>query len=222
MRFFKIHFLVIFITLGSMLFLYAAPNIAHAKIYTVKVTGDSAGWKLRKDKNGIKVYTRDHEGKGLLEYRAITIIETDMDRLVKMIFDVENYPAWTANCASAEIYEVLNDSSWIEYMVTSVPWPIDNRDVVFKFIVTDHSEDYFEAHLTSLPDAVPEKEKYTRMQDSRGSWTFKKADNDRVEVVHQFYGDPEGNIPNWIVNMFIVSGPYNTLLNLKELCADPD
>jgi hypothetical protein len=205
-----------------LLFLYSAHNLAHAKSNSVKVTGDSIEWKLRKDKNGIKVYTRNHEGKGLLEYRATTLIETNMDRLVKMIYDVENYPAWTANCASAEIHEVLSDSSWIEYMVTPVPWPIDNRDVVLKCTVTDHSVDYFEARLTSLPDAVPEKEKYTRVQDSRGSWIFKKADNNRVEIIHQFYGDPEGNIPNWIVNMFIVNGPYNTLLNLKELCADPD
>ena len=57
-------------------------------------------------------------------------------------------------------------------MVTSVPWPIDNRDVVFKFIVTDHSEDYFEAHLTSLPDAVPEKEKYTTSLFLHPPWNY--------------------------------------------------
>jgi hypothetical protein len=60
---------------------------------------------------------------------------------------------------------------------------------------------------------------YLRIEISQGSWIFKKIDDNRVEVIHQFMSDPGGNIPKWIVNMFIVSGPYKTLENLKEISA---
>ena len=181
---------------------------------------DSLEWKLRKDKNGIQVYTRLHHDEGVLEYKSITTVNADIERLVDILKDVDNYPSWTANCESAEIYEVINDSSWIEYMTTAVPWPLADRDVVLKFTVVKYKEDYFEAILTSAPDAVPEKDSYVRVVISEGKWIFKKVDQEHVEIYHQFYSDPGEGIPMWIVNMFIVSGPYKTLLNLKDLCND--
>jgi ribosome-associated toxin RatA of RatAB toxin-antitoxin module len=191
-------------------------------LYGETVENDSAEWNLRKDKHGVKVYTRDHRDEGLLEYKAIAMIEADMDQLVKIIHDVETYPAWTANCESAGVYKVLSDTSRIEYLTTSVPWPLEDRDVVMEFVVTKHTRDYFEAHLTSVPCTVPEQEKYVRIITSEGYWIFKKVDEKSVEIVHQFMSDPGGNIPMWIVNIFIVSGPYKTLKNLKDLCAKSD
>jgi len=180
--------------------------------------GDSLEWELRKDKDGIQVYTRLHESAGILEYKAISVIEADLEQLVEIINDVDNYPSWTANCESAEVIEVINDSTRIEYMTTAVPWPLADRDVVLKFTAVEHTEDYFEAILTCEPDAVPEKDKYVRIIISEGTWIFKRIDDDQVKIYHQFFSDPGEGIPMWIVNMFIVSGPYKTLLNLKKMC----
>jgi len=193
-------------------------SILSSAIYGKIVDDDSAEWKLRKDKHGITVYTRDHKDEGLLEYKAFAIVKTNMDQLVNIINDVENYPAWTANCEMAEVYKVLSDSSRIEYLTTSVPWPLDDRDVVMEFVVTKHTEDYFEANLTSVPDAVPENDKYVRIITSEGNWIFRKKDEESIEIEHRFKSDPGGKIPMWIVNMFIVSGPYKTLMKLKDLC----
>jgi len=179
---------------------------------------DSADWSLRKDKHGIKVYTRDFKEKGTLEYLAVTTIETELERLVEIIHDVENYPAWTENCESATIYKVLSDSSRIEYLTTKVPWPLEDRDVVMEFVVSKQNDDYFEANLRSVPEAVPVSDDYIRIQISEGNWIFKKVNDGQIQIIHQFLSDPGGNVPMWIVNMFIVSGPYKTLLNLKELC----
>lgn len=179
---------------------------------------DSAGWNLRKDKHGIKVYTRDHKNESVLEYLAITSIDATIEKLVEIIHDVENYPDWTENCETASVYKILSDSSRIEYMTTKVPWPLEDRDVVMEFVVSSHTNEYFEAILRSVPDAVPESEDYVRIHISEGNWIFKEIGENKVEIIHQFLSEPGGNIPMWIVNMFIVSGPYKTLLNLKHLC----
>lgn len=179
---------------------------------------DSLVWELRKDKEGIQVYTRQHESTGILEYKAISVIEADLGQLIELINDVDNYPSWTANCKTADVHEVINDSTRIEYLTTAVPWPLADRDVVLKFTTVKHTEDYFEATLIAEPDAIPEQDKYVRITISEGCWIFKKIDEDRVKIFHQFYSDPGDGIPMWIVNMFIVSGPYKTLLNLKKLC----
>lgn len=183
---------------------------------------DSSDWKLRKDRNGIKVWTRDHKEKGILEYLSTITIETSLEKLIDIIQNVDKYPVWTANCETASIYKVLTDTSRIEYLTTKVPWPLEDRDVVMEFVVSSHTDMYFEANLTSAPDAVPVSDDYIRIEISEGSWIFKKIDDNRVEVIHQFLSDPGGNIPMWIVNMFIVSGPFRTLDNLKDLCLEEE
>ncbi len=183
---------------------------------------DSGEWELRKDKGGIKVYTKEHKEDDILEYKATVVINTDIEKLIHIIHDVENYPSWTANCQSAEIVEVLNDTTRIEYLTTAVPWPLTDRDVVLQFQVVKQTDVYFEAMLNSKPEAVPENDKHTRIVISQGNWIFKKINDSQVEIEHQFLSDPGGGIPMWIVNMFIVSGPYKTLLNLKELCEQED
>ena len=180
---------------------------------------DSTDWKLRKDKNGVRVWTRDHKEEGILEYLSKITIETNLETLIDIIQDVDKYPDWTENCETASIYKVLSDSSRIEYMTTKVPWPLEDRDVAMEFVVVKNTDNYFQANLTSVPKAVPLSDDYLRIEISQGSWIFRKIDDNRVEVINQFMSDPGGNIPKWIVNMFIVSGPYKTLENLKEISA---
>lgn len=198
--------------------LFVCSSFLHTKIDGNSTLDDDNNWKLRKDKNGIKVYTTDQNNSGILEYKAIMTIEADIEQLIIIINDVAKYPSWMANCKVAEKYTTISDSSRIEYMTTSVPWPLNDRDVAFEFVIINRTNDYFEARLKAIPDALPEKEKYIRIRNSEGSWIFNKVDKSKVEIIHQFYGDPEGNMPDWIVNMFIVGGPYKTLLNLKNLC----
>lgn len=178
---------------------------------------DSSEWKLRKDRNGIRVWTRDHKKEGILEYLSKITIETSLEKLIYIIQNVDEYPDWTENCETASIHKVLTDTSRIEYMTTKVPWPLEDRDVAMEFVVVKNTDNYFQANLTSVPEAVPLSDNYIRIEISQGSWIFKKIDDNRVEVIHQFLSDPGGSIPKWIVNMFIVNGPYKTLENLKEL-----
>ncbi|MCD6596449.1 MAG: START domain-containing protein, partial [Bacteroidales bacterium] len=183
---------------------------------------DSGDWKLRKEKDGIKVYTRNNSNSAIKEFKAITSINADIGQLVRIINDVENYPGWLANCESSRIYKKITETTRIDYMKTSVPWPLNDRDAVFEFIITKNTEEHFEATMVSVPGAIPEKEDIVRIKKAKGKWIFKKSDKKMVDITYQFYGDPEGNIPAAIINLFIVSGPYKTLLNIKNQCNSKD
>ncbi len=49
-----------------------------------------------------------------------------------------------------------------------------------------------------------------------GYWQFTKVEDNITDVVYQFVSDPGGNIPDWLVNSFVVQSPYHTLENLRE------
>jgi ribosome-associated toxin RatA of RatAB toxin-antitoxin module len=179
---------------------------------------DPEEWELRKDKNDIQVYTRKYPQSNIREFKAVATLKADISQLAVILNEVENYPSWMANCKSAEIWKEIDDTTRIDYMTTAVPWPMSDRDIVFRVSTTRNTHEHFEIILTALPDAVPEKENLIRIRKSEGTWKVKKKNKDTVEVIHQFYGDPEGNVPGWIINMFIVTGPFKTLTRLRELC----
>ncbi len=186
-------------------------------VYATTLT-DGNEWELRKDKNGIKVYTRTNTNSGIVEYKAETTAKTEISKLIKVVNDVENYPDWMANCESASVFNKINDSIRTDYLKTKVPWPMDDRDIVLEYRIVNNTEYYYSAIMNSVPDVIPEKDNIVRIKEAKGVWVFKKKDKYSVEIIYQFYGDPEGNIPSWIINMFIVIGPYETLLNLKKQC----
>jgi hypothetical protein len=101
-------------------------------------------------------------------------------------------------------------------MKIGVPFPFENRDVVqkMKFI---QSENSLEVQITNHPDMVPLEKKLVRMDEARGSWTVTAVDEHNISVKFQYYADPSGDIPAWMVNAFIVKSPNKTLKNLREL-----
>ena len=202
--------------------LLLSPGFGITKKEITTTFTDSGDWELRKEKDGIKVYTRNNDNSGIKEFKAITSIDADISQLIKIINDVEMYPAWMANCESSSTYKKINKTTRIDYLKTDVPWPLDDRDVAFEFKIIRDTEEYFEATMISVPGTIPEKEDIVRIRNAKGKWIFMKSGKKMVDITYQFYGDPEGNIPTAIINLFIVNGPYKTLLNIKSQCNSKD
>lgn len=62
-------------------------------------------WKLRKDKNGIKVFTRDVEGSKFKEFKAIVEIKTSMSTILSVFDDVDAYDKWIPNLAEQKLIQ---------------------------------------------------------------------------------------------------------------------
>ena len=93
---------------------------------------DSTDWKLAKDQNGIKIYTRKVKGLKLNEFKAVTTIETSLEQLVDVIRKVDRYVEWMSQLARSYIIDKVNNNEIYIYSESSVPWPISNRDIVTK------------------------------------------------------------------------------------------
>jgi len=133
--------------------------------------------------------------------------------------NVCDYPAWQANVATATVLKQLDHSCQIIHLTTDTPWPIVNRDVVLKFEKSKTEEGVVVYELTSLPDYLEEKKGFTRIKNAFGKWQFIPKESGEIEITYQFFGDPEGHLPNWVINIFIVRSPYETLRDLKKLIA---
>lgn len=172
-------------------------------------------WKLEVNKNGVKVYTRKTRNSAIMEFKATVDVTSSISKLEELLERVDEYPHWQSGISTSTLLKILNEREHYIYYTSDVPWPVNDRDIVL-YSNKLWNADTVTYNLYSKPDYITAKEGYVRIRKAQGSWRFYRLNKNMVNVTFQFYADPGGNIPDWIINMFIVDGPYNSLINLRK------
>lgn len=170
-------------------------------------------WKLKKDKNGIEIYTRDAEGSNYKEFLAKTTIDQPINRVYHALIDSDGFRKWYADCKDSKDVHKENDQSFTRYMVFNIPWPFADRDLVSK-VVVNKKDNSIRIDLNNAPKDYPEQEDLVRIPFSQGYWLL-TPDKNITSIKYTYLADP-GGLPPWIVNLFIVNGPYQSLTKFKE------
>jgi len=173
---------------------------------------------LKKEKDGIQIYTRSIEGSSFNEFKGVAVIQNiSLTDVLDVILDVKNYESLFPDCKNPKVLK--QDGKWydVHYVLTKGPFPVKDRDSVFEQItVIDKNGKHARVTLNPLPDYIPEKEDVVRVKNGSGFWDLEEDANNNVNVIYQFHGEPGGDVPAWLANSFVVTHPFKTLANLKK------
>jgi hypothetical protein len=174
-------------------------------------------WELKKDKDGVRVFTRKVKSSDFKEFRGEVFIKCTLGSLAKIIDDISSYPKWMYNCSYAERIKKISLTEGYSYYVNHSPWPVMDRDAVIHYILTqDKNTKIINISLNGEPNFLPVNKKYVRIPSLHGFWQFIPLNNGIVKVVYQNYSETGGAVPASLANPFAVDLPFYTLLNLKE------
>ena len=175
-------------------------------------------WTLKKDENGIKVYTRKTADSDIRELKAVFYIKAPLKTLVAVIDDWDNYPEWVYRCGKSSSLKKISETEGIHYQTVTAPWPVQNRDFIVNIKFTqDEKTGAITLLSTSKPDYIPVDDESIRVKKINSHWYLKPLKDGTVEVINQILVDPGGDIPVWLVNLAAVEGPYETMLHFKEM-----
>jgi len=182
------------------------------------ISSPKSEWSLKKEKDGIKIYTRSFNGSSFNEFKGVTVIQnSSLMKVLDIILDVKNYDSLFPDCMNPEVLKQNGKWSSIHYIQTKGPLTLKDRDSIFEQkTALDKTERHALVTLNSLPNYIPEKKDIVRVREGTGFWEITEDGSENVTVVYQFHGEPGGGIPAWLVNSFVVSHPLKTLENLKE------
>ncbi len=175
-------------------------------------------WVLRKNKNNIELYARFPEESRFKEVKATCVFAAQIPDLVKTVLDVESYPDWVSNIKEGRTLKKTSDIEYINYYIADFPWPLKDRDVILNTTLVqeeDLSTVYIE--LEGRGTFIAERENIIRIQNIHAYWYFIPEPSGMVRVSYQMLVDPGGNIPVWLINKFLIEGPYQNLYHLREL-----
>ena len=177
------------------------------------LSSQATEWKVEKDHHDIVVETRVTELSPIKEFRATTTVEAPLSALVGVLDAVETHPEWMADIVYAER---LQESPEVLHYNIDTPFPLKDRYIVVEVLKTSDDNSYrFEMSASEAePTAIDDQERIPMVQ---GYWQFDRIDDNTTRVMYQFLSDPGINMPDWVVNMFIVGGPYKTLKNLRKM-----
>lgn len=173
-----------------------------------------SSWELKKNSQGIKVYLKSVEDSKIKAFKATTTINASLNEIYKVIATAKDYSSWVDQVSYSKCIS-KSSSNFVVYYQINLPAGFKNRDIVLDNKIISKTSKQIKIGLKSAPNSYPIQKKFIRIKKANGFWLLTKNGN-KTTVSYQFYSDPEGNFPTWLINVFLVDGPYKTLLNLKN------
>ncbi|HPI93497.1 MAG TPA: START domain-containing protein [Deltaproteobacteria bacterium] len=176
-------------------------------------------WKLAKDAENIKVYTRPVPGSDANEFKGVAEVDAPLEVILEVFKDIPSFPQWYGFCKEIRLLKQDAENHRIIYFVLETTGPVKDRDMV---IDTKDTKDLQAGKATIVmtafkEDYVPRTGKYVRMTDMAGSAVLTRVDQDTTGVVYTVKADPAGYIPSFISNMLQKEQPFLTLKGLREM-----
>ncbi len=176
---------------------------------------NNTDWNLITEDATTKVYTRKSQNSNIKEIRIVTQFKSDVETLKEVLGDVKDYPSWVFKCMGSEKIAAVNDNEFHYYLMTDMPYPVSNRDLVVHTKNWSQNNSYFSKSVAK-PDFVSKKEGMVRVPRFSSFWEVTPIANQTIQIEYEASTDPGGYLPTWVVNLGITKGPINTMQSLKQ------
>ena len=172
-------------------------------------------WELKRNENGIAVYTRTPLKGNLKELRVVCDLDATEAQLIATLQDIADYSKWVYGNKKSYILKTPDPQTTIYYTEAHLIWPIKDRDLVIQLNVDQSDPKELKIVVKSLPDYLPVNKNFIRVPYSLALWNVTPVSEKKLKVDYTFSVDPGGAIPPWLVNATMAIGPYNSFVKLK-------
>ncbi|HEY6879433.1 MAG TPA: START domain-containing protein, partial [Polyangiales bacterium] len=135
----------------------------------------------------------------------------------RILEDTPNHTKWMHKCVESTELRRTSDSEAILYNRTHSPWPVKDRDVVYRLTraTDDSTGDLIFKFAEIRSDLKPVVDGVVRMPKMSGYWRLTKLGASRTKVLYYLETDVGGSVPGWAVKSVLERIPYETLRGLR-------
>ncbi|KAM9434394.1 phosphatidylcholine transfer protein [Clarias gariepinus] len=180
------------------------------------------GWELFTESMGVKIYRRYDTKTGLYEYKVFgSLSGCSPDVCADVYMDLDYRKQWDSYVK--ELHEKNYDGQKAIYWEVKYPFPLSNRDYVYIRERRDLQENGRKiwvvlARSSAVPQC-PEKSGVIRVKDYKQSVAMEADGAQDTKVFMNYFDNPGGNIPSWVVNWAAKSGVPGFLKDMQDACS---
>lgn len=175
-------------------------------------------WTLHKKGDSYTIWLKDVPNEKVKQFKLEATIEGSFTSMYNILKDVEKMNLWYDKVKSVKLLKKLDENEAYYLLEYDLPFPFEDRIATIRGRM-DYSTESGTIHVMTKyqPYDIPkDKQNYLTITKIQSSWDIKKMSDNTLKIIHMGYMDPEGNIPTWVVNDAVTSGPLKTLEALKK------
>ncbi len=184
-------------------------------VFSVFILRAQEDWKLKLDKEGIRIYTRPYTDSKIRALKVVCTLEATLSQMAAVLLDIKKQDEWFYHTKSSLLLQV-SPSELYYYAELSFPMPFSNRDFIEHIKVSQNAvTKIVTMDLQNVPSYILPKSGVIQIVQSDCKWIVTPAGKNSVTVEFTLFANPAGSIPSWMINMFSLYGPFDTFKKLK-------
>jgi hypothetical protein len=177
--------------------------------------GFAAEWKQVSDSNGINVSKTKIPGSKIVGFRGETSVYASAEKLMHVLVDNDHRIDWVDRLKTSTVLETVSPYEYILYQEFKLPWPLKNRDFVYRGKATRMKDGRVVLDLKSESHAKAPKTVGVRAELINSKYTITPIGKYKSKLEVEIFSDPKGAIPKWLVNLIQKKWPQKTLMAIK-------
>ena len=180
---------------------------------------NAQSWTLKKDSEGIKVFTRPSK-ISMDEFKGVVTLTAKLETVAAVLRDVAANTQWVADCKDSKVLKKIDENNLYIYYVQYNPWPVDNRDAVIKVTTTmDFNVGKVIVKMQSTSETTHALCEDCVRMTLNGSYILEYIDREHTRVTYENASNPNGSISASLASSASVDLPFRTMQGLKKMVA---
>jgi START domain len=193
-----------------------------ALLHSVLILNAQEDWKLKTDKEGIKIYTKPYANSKIKALKVLCTLEATVSQMAAVLLDIKSQDEWFYRTKSTVLLQV-STSELYYYAELEFPFPFSNRDFVEHIKLSQNPvTKIMTMEVQNVPNYIPPKQDLVRVINSYCKWVITPVRKNLIMIEFILFADPAGSIPGWLINMFSHYGPLETFKKLKIQIKKPE
>ncbi len=176
-------------------------------------------WKLSKSEDNIQLWIKNVDGSDLKQFKLQTTFKKELKYVYRLMRDVENMHLWYDKVQSVKLLKKISDNEAIYMLGYDLPFPFEDRVSTVKGRINfDEKTGTIFVNTEYFPSEIPaDKKNMALITKIKSSWEISEGKKGEVFITHTGYMDPGGNVPKWLVNEGLSTGPLKTIKSMKRI-----
>ena len=178
----------------------------------------SQEWEKELENERITVYTKEGDEDNIKSYKAYSFINHPIEDIYEVYADFDNYYQWFEELEEVKLFSSeINDSLDVYryYSIINFPWLFNDRDMYTELIIRKFPGEKYILVSQPIKDSL-KSEEYVRLENFYQHTELVKENDERTKIIMEGKYDAGGNVPAWLINMFVVDSPLNSVENIEN------
>lgn len=165
--------------------------------------------------DGVSVSRMSVEGTSVLAFRGEVVADVHIGRIMQVFLDPDQRQHWVDRYEAHETLE-RTDTTELYWIRFDLPFPVSDRDYLLRARAEiDEDAGVFIARIRSVVDRRKPEQRCCVRAETETFYRFEAVPGrEQTRLIVEVHTDPQGLIPNWLVNRIQRDWPSTTLSNL--------